>query len=265
VAFSTSASNLTGGVADVGTVNLVRRDRETSGNKLISADADGDGIGGDRAMLSEDGNRLVFWSFGADITPGDGNGIWDIFVYQHDKGSYRRVSKPSSGERDQGTESSSRVVSPAISGDGHFVAFATTAAKLVAGDTNELQDVFVVDLDGSKGVRRVSVGPSGEQGDGNSPAAQGERVALSYDGRWVAFTSSATNFGAVTGNMYLRDLDTDELRVITDFTYGVGTPSLSRGAAYLAFGAADKLDTRFESTGLFAHFTGIADAFYWVR
>jgi Tol biopolymer transport system component len=32
---------------------------------------------------------------------------------------------------------------PAVSGDGRFVAFASTASNLVEGDTNEISDIFV--------------------------------------------------------------------------------------------------------------------------
>ena len=82
-----------------------------------------------------------------------------------------------------------------ISGDGRFVAFASFNNDLVRGDTNlctsDLRmDVFVRDrVSGT--TERVSVGPSGVPGDGNSRIP-----VISDDGRYVAFASRATNSSA---------------------------------------------------------------------
>jgi hypothetical protein len=235
-------------------------------NTLITANADGDGVGGDRAMLAEDGNRLAFWSYAADITSDDTNDLWDIFVYQHDDGSYRRVSlRADGGERNQGNESISRVVTPSISGDGRYVAYATTSTNVVEGDTNEAQDVFLVDLDSDE-VQRMSVNDDGEEGDADSPTGQGERIAISYDGAWLAFSSNATNFGAAeSGNIFLRGVEPGELRAVTDLTSGVGAPALSRTGAFVVFGAGSVLDARYDSSGLFAHFTDVALSWWWVE
>jgi Tol biopolymer transport system component len=268
VAFATNASNLTAGVVGTSTTNVVRRDVLAATNTLVSANGAGTGVGGDAPMLSEDGNRLVFWSFAADLVTGDTNGLWDIFVYQHSTGSQRRVSlRADGGERNQGSESASRLVWPAISGNGRFVAYATTATNVVTGDTNAAQDVFVVDLEGSLGVRRASLGTASAQGNGDSPAGQGERVALSFDGTWMAFTSTATNFGSTVGsisNVYLRNLTSGELRVVTDASFGADVPTLSRNAAFVAFGAGAPLDSRYASSGVFVHFTGVTRSWWWV-
>ena len=76
---------------------------------------------------------------------------------------------------------------PAISADGRFVAFSSDATNLVPGDTNGTADVFVRDRQTGT-TRRVSVGPGGAQGNGDSVDP-----ALSADGRFVAFESDATN------------------------------------------------------------------------
>jgi Tol biopolymer transport system component len=56
---------------------------------------------------------------------------------------------------------------PSASADGRYVAFASTAATLVAGDTNGSTDVFVKDrLTG--GVTRVSVRTGGVEAVGDS-------------------------------------------------------------------------------------------------
>ena len=76
---------------------------------------------------------------------------------------------------------------PAISGNGHFVAFISGASNLVSGDTNGVVDVFVHDRR-SGATERVSLDSSGKQGNAFSGKA-----AINDNGRFVAFASSATN------------------------------------------------------------------------
>lgn len=87
---------------------------------------------------------------------------------------------------------------PVLSGDNRFVGFVSAASNLVQGDTNGVWDVFVRDrLNGA--TERVSVGPGGVQGDGDS-GFYGHYLpippAFSADGRYVAFESNATNLVA---------------------------------------------------------------------
>jgi hypothetical protein len=75
----------------------------------------------------------------------------------------------------------------AISGDGRFVAFASAATNLVAGDTNASVDVFLKDrVSGT--VTRLSVASDGLERSGDSGVGG---VAISADGTVVAFTSRA--------------------------------------------------------------------------
>ncbi|HKN37955.1 MAG TPA: hypothetical protein VJ622_06345 [Acidimicrobiia bacterium] len=86
-----------------------------------------------------------------------------------------------------GGEADGASFTPAISADGRWVAFASAASTLVAGDTNGTEDVFVYDRL-SRTTERVSLSSAGEQGNGDSFGP-----AISADGRYVAFTSSASN------------------------------------------------------------------------
>src|SRR5207249_1398616 len=79
----------------------------------------------------------------------------------------------------------------ALTGDGRFVAFSSQASNLIPGDTNAAFDVFVRDRRRDT-TERVSVGPLGEQGNDNSGLQSGS--AISADGRFVAFSSAASNF-----------------------------------------------------------------------
>jgi Tol biopolymer transport system component len=67
--------------------------------------------------------------------------ITDVFLRDRTAGVTRRVSI---GVNDTEPNEASRL--PSISADGRFVAFSSQASNLVAGDTNNAEDVFVHDL-----------------------------------------------------------------------------------------------------------------------
>ena len=117
----------------------------------------------------------------------------------------------------------------------------------------------------------ASVSTSGAQGDRDSPIGQGERLSLSADGTWVAFSSTANNLGVTTtttglGNAFLHNNVTGETRALTNNTTccSVGPVSLSREARYVAFGSSASLDPRFSGSGQFAAFTNLGFAFFWI-
>src|SRR5205085_9443575 len=110
----------------------------------------------------------------------------DVFVYDRAKSVTSRVTLGMSGAQANGPSGTDSP--PALSADGHVVAFASQATNLVAGDTNGAGDVFVYDRS-TKETTRVSVGPAGAQGTGGDSYSP----SLSADGRYVAFASDATN------------------------------------------------------------------------
>jgi Tol biopolymer transport system component len=149
--------------------------------------------------LSSDGGFAAFSSAAADLVTGDTNGTSDIFVRNQATGATSRASLTEGGGQASGSSTE-----PALSGDGRFVAFTSTANDLVAGDGNGVADVFVRDRVAGTTVR-ASVGAGGAEALG----ASGE-PAISADGRYVAFTSSAANLVANdtngVGDIFVRDL-----------------------------------------------------------
>ena len=131
--------------------------------------------------LSADGRYAAFYSDASNLVAGDTNGARDAFVRDLQTGETTRVSVSSSGGEANGDS-----FAPAISSDGRYVAFASSASNLVDGDTNDANDVFVRDRQ-SNTTARVSVGFDGSQANGGS-----DQPSLSGDGRLVAFTSAAT-------------------------------------------------------------------------
>lgn len=93
---------------------------------------------------------------------------------------------------------------PAISGDGRYVAFASDSDNLVAGDTNDVDDVFVRDRAAGTTVR-VSV-------DSNEVEVldPSNEPSISADGTKVAFVSDSDDLDPLDGNgssdVYVRDL-----------------------------------------------------------
>ena len=117
-----------------------------------------------------------------ELVPGDANGARDVFIRDRQTGETTRASVDGAG-----AEANDDSFEPAISADGRFVAFSSSATNLVAGDSNEANDVFVRDRQANT-TTRVSVGLAGANANGGS-----DSPSISGDGRLVAFTSAATN------------------------------------------------------------------------
>src|SRR5688572_31897992 len=75
-----------------------------------------------------------------------------------------------------------------ISGDGRYVVFTSESSDLAPGDTNDFRDVFVRDL-GAGTTVRVNVSATGEEAN----SLYTDEPVISEDGRFVAFSSAATN------------------------------------------------------------------------
>jgi WD40-like Beta Propeller Repeat len=87
------------------------------------------------ASISFDGRFVAFGSSASNLVPNDTNNAFDIFVRDRDANQTTRVSLASAG-----TQANNFSGSPAISDDGRFVAFSSSASNLVPGDTNTTCD-----------------------------------------------------------------------------------------------------------------------------
>jgi Tol biopolymer transport system component len=216
------------------------------------------GGGGSKPSISYDGNRVAFYSHTGTLVAGDKNELWDIFLWKKDEINLSRISLTADGkERNQGNESANRIVSPAISGDGRYIAYTTTASNMVPNDMNGYQDVFVYDIKTGKTVI-ASTDAKGNSGNADSPIEQGEKIAISYDGKWIAFSTKSSNLGVPASNIVMRNMTTGEIRqVSTVVGTSVGRPTISYSGSYVVFGIGAKLDSRFSSSGIFANYTGV--------
>jgi len=185
IAFVSNDMNLVAG--DTNSVpDVFVRDRLARTTERVSIDSAG--VQGNAPSgflgfsISDDGRFVAFGSEADNLVPGDSNGALDVFVRDRTTGTTERVSVSSLGA--QGNAGSAN---PAISADGRYVAFASAASNLIAGDTNGYPDTFVHDrLTGT--TERVSISTSGAEGIERSYIPR-----ISADGRYVAFMSLASN------------------------------------------------------------------------
>jgi CSLREA domain-containing protein len=188
------------------------------------------------SALSGDARFVAFSSSASNLVPGDTNsdfppgfilGPRDIFVMDRQTRHVERVNVTKDGTQAELRSDSNR---PAISADGRFVAFVSTASNLVPGDTNNRNDVFVYDRQDRK-IERISIANDGTQADGNS-----DRPSISADGRFIVFQSSAENLisGVVYGGsgVFLYDRQSRTLeRISVD---GGANPNLGSHSATIS-------------------------------
>ena len=159
-----------------------------------------------QSAISADGRFVAFESAATNLVNFDTNSSIDIFVRDRQRLLTSRVSVAGTGE-----QGGCRSSSPAISGDGRFVAFESCSSNLVPEDANNVcdnngdgivaencPDVFIHDRDadgdgiydepGAIATTIASVATGGAQGNDLSALP-----AISGDGRYVGFFSYAYN------------------------------------------------------------------------
>ncbi len=204
--------------------------------QLERASVDAVGTEGDQGSsapaLTPDGRFLAFLSSATNLVPGDGNGVVDVFLRDLVLGTIERVSLG-----DAGGECDAACSYPAISDNGRYVVFGTSAATLVAGDTNAQLDVFLRDRWNGTTVR-LSLGAGGVEGDGPSFGP-----TISPDARFVTFASWASNLVPgdtnATRDVFLLDRATGQLERVSVSTAGAEGDGMSGGGQLLSYVTAD--------------------------
>lgn len=179
--------------------------------------------------VSANGQWAAFASAADDLVPNDTNQEPDVFVRDLVNGTNQLVSVGLNGSSALGGGSGN----PVISADGRYVAFISGASNLVAGPVNTCANVFRRDLQTGATVL-VSVGTDGVS-PGNSDASD---LAMSSDGRYIAFVSRATNLasGITSGvNTYWRDINLGQTVGLKGANYYAFGPSMSSNGRYVAY------------------------------
>ena len=158
-------------------------DRQQPAGRLVTRRPDGDFSADfqfDSSIDSLDatGRYVTFSSNASDLVPGDANGRIDVFLYDLDLRTVRRVSVSSTG-----AELPAGGILSSISPDGQRIVFATMSVAVPA-DANSYWDWYVYEV-ATGAVSLLSKGPGGAVSTGAYPYDQ---ARWSDDGRYIAFT-----------------------------------------------------------------------------
>ncbi|MBI4672552.1 MAG: PD40 domain-containing protein [Chloroflexi bacterium] len=201
LAFSSDATNLVSNPS--GNWQTLVWDRTTKQFSLVSVASDGTHANGNAGAwgISDDGRYVVFVSNATNLGCGAQYGT-DVFLHDRQTGQTTCVSVTPDGTPGYGDS-----YDASISGDGRYVAFEHDADDLTPGDTNRMGDIFVRDLQTGR-TTRASLAHDGAQANGYS-----WDTSISRDGRYVAFTSGASNLvpGDTNGyqDIFVRDRQGD--------------------------------------------------------
>ena len=185
-------------------------DRDTGITRRVSVRSDGEQATGGSydPAISADGRWITYASYAANLVDNDTNGMADVFLFDRDTGTTRRVSVRSDGGQANG-DSLSRRSAPTAAGS------PTTRSRRTWSTTTPTQ------------CRRVPVRP----GHRHHPAGLGAQrrrtghrraprlPAISADGRWITYFSYAANLVDDDTNaqvdVFLFDRDTGTTRRVS--------------------------------------------------
>jgi hypothetical protein len=212
VAFLSAATNLVS-PATAGT-QVFRKDLVTGTAVLVSASAAGvQGNGNSNSVaISANGRYVAFASASTNLLAAPTASI-QIFLKDIDTGAIVLVSASAAG-----TEGNAVSANPSVSADGHLVSFSSAATNLVAPATTN-QQVFRKNVN-TGAIVLASSTAAGVQANNTSFFP-----SMTIEGRYVAFSSTATNLlPAAAGGLpqiFRKDLDTGAIVLVSASPAGV--------------------------------------------
>jgi len=226
VVFHSSMSHLVYGDTNNAT-DVFLRDRQTGELRRVSVASDG--AQGDSvsafATISRNGRHIAFWSCASNFDPADTNNLCDLFIHDRELGTTVVANLGPNGE--QATFTAQHYFS--LSADGRYFTFTAS----FGGSWNDRQ-VFLRDRDtdengvfdepGTATTTQIS-----QQVVGINELWGFEEVAISGDGRWIAYNASTHSNGNFAGyRLYVHDRVTGNAsRVDLAMAGGVDIPAYS--------------------------------------
>ncbi|WP_440222271.1 TolB family protein [Dokdonella sp. MW10] len=230
--FASAANNWVAGDAYNGTravaVDLATGVIEVVSRRTPQGGQPGEIIRGEQPVVSANGRHVAFLSYGTLGTN------WQIGYKNRSTGALSVASSDATGA----TATTGTETHPiSISGDGRYVAFASTSANL--GATGGLRQIFVKDM--QTGAVTMASRTSG--GAASNGTCFLEPHALSENGRFLAFTCTADlTGGSAYGQLFLRDLQAGTTELVsrvgtsnTSSTAIVYRPSISPDGRFITF------------------------------
>jgi Tol biopolymer transport system component len=243
VAFWSFASNLHPDDGDA-TPDVFVRDLQRNTTTLVSRAGGATGAKADAASasptISADGRFVEFDSGASNLHPDDNNKTADVFVRDLQTNTTTLVSRATGAG---GTAGNSFSYMAAISADGRSVAFVSGARNFSPDDGDLTEDAFVRDLQrNTTTLASRAGGATGATADNHSA-----RPRISADGRFVTFTSTASNLdpddGDATEDVFVRDLQANTTTLVSRAGGATGAkgdgqsnaPAISGDGRFVAF------------------------------
>ena len=192
--------------------------------------------------ISADGRYAAFASAATNLVAADANGVSDVFLRDRDTdadGTFDEAGAVATTRISLafGVEANGPSTQPAISADGRYVVFVSTADNLVAGP-NGAPQVYRVDRTNGA-VVRISESAAGAAGDQAS-----SEPAINATGDVIVFTSTATNLvsdgASPRPHVFLRQVTADRTARLSplDPTHATSylRPSVSATGTRVAYG-----------------------------
>jgi parallel beta-helix repeat protein len=189
VAFISSASNLVSTPISYNGVNywnLFLYNLSNGSIQLITNGINGTAANSNTMItdIDDDGSSIVYYSVASNLVPNDTNNAGDVFLYNTKTNTTTLISNGINGP------SNGQSWFPAISKDGHYIAYSSMATNLIANDTNTEWNYYLYNTE-TKTNSLISAGLDGNPGLGGSFTL--EKPAISNDGQYIAFVSAETN------------------------------------------------------------------------
>ena len=169
----------------------------------------------DQASIDGTGRFVAFRSDAKNLSGGNDN-VADIFVRDAKEAKTILVSRASGKNGDPGGGLSQQ---PAISGNGRYVAFASFSDNLTISDAESTHDIFVRDLEENRTtVASLATGAPGNVLDPNTSNEDSLEPAISWSGRYVAFSSREELVPEDTNDhpdIYVRDMSANTTRLVS--------------------------------------------------
>lgn len=264
VVFTSSSTNLVDNDSNGFTDIFLRKVGAVDSITLVSVNNSGNSGNQNSAVasLSGDGSKVVFESLANDLVSDDGNGQYDIFLWDIVESTTVRVSEDEMGHGgDQNSEAAT------CSYDGRYVIFSTESTTFSPEDEGGYSQIFVRDMQKvADWFTAVSVSEEGQFGDDESDVDAG--VGLSSDGRWAVFETDATNLGgnpSSSSDIYLRDLWNNKNYLVTETeprgsaSDDAYSPRLSDDGKYVGFSSSSQKIVVPDDNGT------TSDMFLWTR
>jgi Tol biopolymer transport system component len=239
VAFESQADNLS--EADNDAVKNVYVHNMVSGETtLISRADDGspaDGDSGDPS-ISAAGKVIAYESLATNLSAEDDDTVMDVFTYNTETATTSLISRINGS----GAGAHGDSFDPSISKNGLRIAFASNADDIFSDDRDLGTNIYVAEprFRFFRHLNRTSTsGFVDEPANGSST-----EPVISSDGGFVAFTSTATNLGAVgaPSNIFLRYISANNTTLISReqgagaaFTESSFSPAISGDGLSVAF------------------------------